>query len=122
MTTILIYNISGPELKKLKALCAGKGVRARAVRPEEYGEPTGALCSLRERTGTPAPSGSVGQMLIFSGFGEKQLDMMLAELDTARLCKSAVKAVLTQYNISWDAVKLYSELSLEHEKMMDSRQ
>ena len=117
MAVLLIYNISGPELKRLKTLCAKKSVRARAVSPDDYGEPVGALCSLRERTGAPAPGGEVGQMLVFAGFGENQLDMLLAELDTVRVGKNAIKAAVTRYNAAWDSVRLWQELSREHEEM-----
>ena len=117
MAVLLIYNISGPELKRLKTLCAKKSVRARAVSPGDYGEPVGALCSLRERTGAPAPDGEVGQMLVFAGFGENQLDMLLAELDTVRIGKNAIKAAVTRYNAAWDSVRLWQELSREHEEM-----
>lgn len=44
--TVLAYNFEGAELKKLKKLCSGRGVRLRAVAPGDFSQPVGALCGL----------------------------------------------------------------------------
>lgn len=117
MALLLIYNISGRELKKLKQLCAGKSIRARLVAPSEYGEKLGALCGRLPRKGAQAVMNDIGEMLIFADFGENQLDMLLSELDTARICKTAIKASLTPYNAVWDSIRLWTELCRERDEM-----
>ena len=112
--TVLAFGLDAAELKGLKAACARKSVRLRRVLPEEYGQSIGALCGTGRRREDAAPGGAVpGPMLVFAHFREKQLDMFLSELRTARLGLGALKAVLTPTNAQWNAAALYAELARE---------
>ena len=112
---VLAYNIAGPELKKLKKICAGKSVRVRAVTPEDFTQPVGALCGVEKRLESPAPeSGELTEkLLVLTHMTQRQLDSLLTELRTARLCTGALKAVLTPTNAKWSSYKLYAELKRE---------
>lgn len=113
-TILLAYNFEGAELKALKTLCARKSVRLRRVIPEEYAQPVGAFCGVEKRVEKAAEDGPrPGKMLVFAGFGEKQLDMFLTELKTARVGGGAMKAVLTPANAKWDSYALFTELAKE---------
>ena len=116
--TVLAFGFDAAELKGLKALCAKKSVRFRGVSPEDYGQSIGALCGADRRLAGAAPGGALpGPMLVFAHFREKQLDMFLSELQTARLGRDALKAVLTPTNAQWDAAALYAELSRERNQV-----
>ena len=113
---LLVFGYEGAELKKLKALCREKSIRMKNVDEAEAGQKLGALCSLRERE--EAASGEApGQMLVFARFGDRQLDMLLAAIRTARLGADAVKAVLTPDNAAWRACDLYRELIKERNEL-----
>ena len=112
--TVLAFGLDAAELKGLKAACARKNVRLRKVLPEEYGQSIGALCGESPRREDAVPGCALpGAMLVFAHFREKQLDMFLSELRTARLGLGALKAVLTPTNAQWDAAALYAGLARE---------
>ena len=112
--TVLAYGLDAAELKGLKAACARKSVRLRRVLPPDCGQSIGALCGVGRRREDVSPGGALpGPMLVFAHFREKQLDMFLSELRTARLGLGALKAVLTPTNAQWDAAALYAELARE---------
>ena len=111
---VLAFGLDAAELKGLKAACARKSVRLRRATPADCGQSIGALCGAAKRREDAAPGGALpGPMLVFAHFREKQLDMFLSELRTARLGKDALKAVLTPTNAQWDAAALYAELARE---------
>lgn len=117
---VLAYNFEGAELKKLKKLCAGKGIRARAVAPEDWGQPVGALC-LAEKRVQDAPASAVEEkMLVLARLTQRQLDSLLAEMRTARVGAGALKAVLTASNAAWNADRLCRELRREREAVNEA--
>lgn len=116
--TVLAFGFDAAELKGLKAACARKSVRLRRVLPEDQGQSIGALCGAAGRQEDAAPGGALpGPMLVFAHFRDRQLDMFLSELRTARLGRDALKAVLTPTNAQWSAAVLYAELAREKTQM-----
>ena len=67
---------------------------------------------LEDYTGAPLD----GRMLVFCEMDE-ELGDVLAALREAGIGSDCLKAVLTEHNREWDAVKLYGELRREHLKM-----
>lgn len=57
------------------------------------------------------------EMLIFCGFGDKELDDFLAAWRRAGILPVALKAVVTPYNIGWSLYELAAELEKEHREM-----
>lgn len=113
---VLAYNFDGAELKKLKKLCSGKGIRCRAVAAEDFAQPVGALCGVEKRLDDPPPAVPVAdQILVLARLAPRQLDALLAELRTARVAAAALKAVLTPANAKWSADRLCMELKRERE-------
>ena len=113
---VLAYNFTGAELKKLKKICSGKLARVRAVAPEDFAQPVGALCGVEKRIEPPPPAAPVSeQILVLANFAPRQLDALLADLRTARVGTAALKAVLTPTNAKWSADKLCMELLKERE-------
>lgn len=113
---VLAYNFDGAELKKLKKLCSGKLARVRAVAPEDFSQPIGALCGVEKRVEPPPPAAPVDeQILVLAHFAPRQLDALLADLRTARVGTAALKAVLTPTNAKWNADRLCAELRRERD-------
>ena len=67
---------------------------------------------LEDYTGAPLD----GRMLVFCEMDE-ELGDVLAALREAGIGSDCLKAVLTEHNREWDAVKLYGALRREHLKM-----
>lgn len=112
---VLAYNFGGAELKKLKKLCSGKLARVRAVAPEDFAQPIGALCGVEKRIENPPAAPMSEQILVLAHFAPRQLDALLAEMRTARVATAALKAVLTPTNAKWSADRLCAELLKERE-------
>ena len=116
--TVLAFGFGAAELKGLKALCAKKSVRLRRVLPEDHGQSIGALCLAARRSEDATPGGVLpGPMLVFAHFRDRQLDMFLSELQTARLGRSALKAALTPTNAQWSPAALYAELTRDRNQV-----
>ena len=115
--TVLIYGVEPRQSKRLRELFAKKGVRAKTVRAEEYGEAVGALCGAAKRTGAAPTDAKMSPMLVFCRCAARQLDMLLTEMRTARLCTDALRAVLTDTNAAWSGERLCAELERERAGM-----
>lgn len=115
--TVLAYNLEPAELKKLKKICAGNGARVRRAAPEDFSQPTGALCGVEKRISPSAPEGGGldEKLLVLAHFAPRQLDALLAGLRTARVCTDTLKAVLTPANAKWDAYRLCAQLQRERQ-------
>jgi len=114
---ILAYNLEATELKKLKKICRGKGVRVRTVTPEDCAQPVGALCGVEKRTEASNGAAPDEKMLVLAHLTGGQLDSLLSEIRTARIAPDALKAVLTPSNAKWSAVRLAEELKKERDSL-----
>lgn len=115
---LLMYNLENEKGVRLRMICLKLKIRARGVKPEEYGQPVGALAGALPPTSSPAPAeGFSGEMLVFANFSEALLNRYLAELRAARMPGVALKAVLTPTNMHWNSAQLFEELGKEHEAM-----
>lgn len=114
---VLAYNFEGAELKKLKKLCADKGVRLRSVQPEDFAQPVGALCGVEKRAEGVTGVSVEEKLLVLARLAPRQLEALLAEMRTARVGAGALKAVLTPTNGKWSADRLCRELRRERDAM-----
>ncbi len=120
-SSLLAYHFDGKELKALRALCRQKDVRLRAVKPEDYFQPIGALCGTEKRIECdPDAPALAGPMLVFCRFPEKQFSAFYTLVRNAKLGTNALKAVLTETNAKWDAYTLYAQLADEQSKMREA--
>ena len=93
----------------------------------DYGKTLAILAGLEEpdhggsrenrNAGTAA---AVGRMALLCGLRE-QLDQILPALSGAGAGTNCLKAVLTESNRTWTPVRLYRELSEEHQAMQAAR-
>ena len=120
-STVILYGFAGPEGKKIKTLCARMGLRLRQVRPEEAGQPVGAFAGAAAFQETAESVEMPGEMMVLAGLTDRQIEVFLSGLRTARVARGTLKAVLTPTNRSWTSAQLYQELCREHEAMQAGR-
>ena len=115
MKHVLLYNLSGIKLKKIKVCLARLGLRARIVDLGELGLPIGQLAGLEGFDSLPPESGEPfhNEIMVLNGLTERQLDALLTSLRTARV-PVTLKAVVTEHNAAWSGYRLCRELLLEH--------
>lgn len=118
---ILFYNLDNETGKSLKLICVKNKIKIKNVTKSQYRETLGALAGLSDAGGIiDAPSAQTDfsdEMLVFCNFDNRLLDTFLLEIKKNRLKRIALKAVLTEQNISWDSCTLHAELVKEHEAM-----
>ena len=112
MSKVLLYNITGEKLAKIRRAAAMLGHEVIEVPPESFGHPLGLLLGLEGF----APSETA------ESFGEEMLVMETLSsplLDALRIGGTpvALKAVVTEQNRQWSAAALCRELRREHEAM-----
>lgn len=113
--TILVFNVPGDKLSKLRFTCMRLGIQVRPVDAVDYGQTIAALCGMAERTDTPAPEETFSEdMLVMANFTQQLANRLLAALKQARL-PIRLKAVVTPTNAQWNAVQLHRELTAERE-------
>lgn len=89
-------------------------LRMRVVNPEQYHIALGELAVGKGEAGEPAEV-LPEPMLVFCGLNSALLHQVLEVLRLAQLPPIAMKAVLTETNLSWDTHQLYEELLKERE-------
>ena len=119
MAQVLLFNIRGDKLRKIRMLLFKLGLRCVVVAPEDFSRTLGALCGRAEDApavrADEAPAFE-GEMLVMDGLSPVQFHGLLDALRRERAAV-ALKAVVTESNARWSAARLYCELSAEHEVM-----
>ncbi len=113
MSKILLYNIAGEKLMKIRICALRLGLEAVEVPASDFHQPLVRLLGME--TG-PVPAEAEepfsDEMLIMETFSSPLLDAM-------RSCGAtvALKAVVTEQNCRWSGAALCRELRKEHEAM-----
>ena len=115
--TLLAFAVSDDRLSRLRFGCMKLGILVKPVAPEDHAQPLGALLGLQERTDAAPESSPVGEMLVMAAFDDALVNRFLAELRQMRIPPFRLKAMLTPTNATWNAHRLYAELSAEHAAM-----
>lgn len=119
--TILLYHFTDEErLRKVKRALLPMGIRLKAVRREEYLHPLGYLAGVKEIGPAEAVYGGGDfeqEMMVMAGLTSQRVDAVILALRKSGVGRVNYKAVLTPANQFWDSVKLYGEISQEHEAM-----
>ena len=119
MPTLLLFNIAPPKRAKMQVIALRCACRMQVVPPERHGAKLEEILSgSAGETGEPAFS---EELLVMSGLGERQMDVLLTELRRQRI-PIALKAVVTPTNAGWTAAELYTELCREREAFAAGRQ
>lgn len=108
---------------KLKGVLVQMGVRMKTVTEEQTGCRVGFLAGLPGFEETDrGEAGSVdGEVLVMKNFSGKRMDELFLRMRKAGIPGIALKAVLTQQNVSWTFYELYRELQREHSAMSAMR-
>ena len=121
-TVLYYYPEATEEVRLAKTVCAILGVRIRKIEKEQLGEKVGGLAGIMEKTEEvekEAPLVDIGDsIMVFCGFSEKRLDMLLMRLSKAGVSRKGYKAILTPSNAAWSFQALYEELKKEREAIL----
>ena len=117
---VLLFNVKTEKTKRIRMVCNCLNIQAVTVSPGQYGETLGALAGITGMKKTKirySPALFSKEMMVFSGIDSGSLDEFLERYRAALIPVIPLKAVLTPYNIQWDAQQLYRELEKEHKEM-----
>ncbi len=119
--TILLYNFSDADrLKKAQRALMPLGLRIKKVDREDYLQPVGYLAGKKDIEPVDAVYDGdefAEEMIVMAGLSSKKIDNVIAALRKAGVGRIDYKAVLTDTNEHWDSVRLYNEISGEHEAL-----
>ena len=119
MAQILLFNIRGDKLRKIRPLSLKLGLRCVEVTPEDFSKTLGALCGRADSAEAGVADDALtvgGEMLVMDSLSVAQFHALLDGLRRERAAV-ALKAVVTESNARWSAGRLYRELSAEHQAM-----
>ena len=112
MSKVLLYNITGEKLAKIRRAAAMLGHEVIEVPPESFGHPLGLLLGLEGFAPSETAESFGEEMLVMETLSSPLLDMLRASGAAI-----ALKAVVTEQNRSWSSAALCRELRREHEAM-----
>ena len=114
--TILAFNLSAEALKTLQTPCQAMGLRLKAVPPDGFSLPLGAMLGLPAAASPVQPSAANfdDPMLVMCGLEESAMNGFLTALRYLPLPPIPLKAVLTPTNAAWNALTLHEALAQEH--------
>ena len=121
--TVLTFNLPPDVHARIRGLAAAIGVRVKAVPPESFSMPLGAMLGIPAGPAN-APAEAEGfsdPMLLMCNLDEARFNRFLQLLRGPGLPRIPLKAVLTPHHAGWNALQLHAELAREHEAMTRGR-
>lgn len=119
--TVLLYNFKDSmRNRKITLALMPLGLRLKKVEKENYNQPIGYVAGIKgiEASNEVYKGEELeDEMLIMVGMKNAQIDALIMAFRKNGIPKVNYKAVLTDTNQYWDALKLYQELKLEHDTM-----
>lgn len=112
MARILLYNIRGEKLKKIRTASALLGITPIEVPEDAHAHPVGYLLGYEGFAPSDAAEHFDDEMLVMELLFSPLLDYMRKSGATVVL-----KAVVTEQNRAWSGAALCRELQREHEAM-----
>lgn len=122
--TVLTFNLAPEDFARLRALAASLDIRVKAVPPESFTLPLGAMLGIPVNAANAPAAGEnfTEPMLLMCNLDAARFDRFLALLRSPGLPRIPLKAVLTPHNVGWSAIRLHGELRAEHEAMGHARE
>ena len=124
---LLIYHMDEVRTQALEGLCAALDIEPVRVDASSYGAPVGLLSGTADLKELSAGAGAMAgqmsvqpvseEMIVMSGFTEKQFNRLLDGLKETNL-RIALKAVETPTSRYWTGEMLQSELKKEREAFL----
>lgn len=121
MASILLFNLNDPEKQTAIRLTALRyGVPCFDIAPEQQGQTIEMLLTGKSVLSAPCKNPFSDEMMVMNGLASEAFHGML---DTLRREGKSVrlKAVVTDHNITWTALRLYREISAEAAVMEKNR-
>lgn len=110
MSKVLLYNITGDKLTKIRAAALRLGLEAVVVPREDFAHPLGYLLGEAGFAPAQTPEGFEDEMLVMQTLSSPLLDALRREGAPV-----ALKAVVTEQNRRWSSATLCRELRQEYE-------
>ena len=122
---VLLFHVSGEKASQIKELCNKMQITVVPVKDSMWGQSLGSLAGIKGiAQSSPGSSavplslaGASMEMMVFSGIPSNELDAFLANYREAGIPMIPLKAIITPYNIFWNAAQLYQELQKEHSQL-----
>lgn len=112
MAKVLLYNIKGEKLMKIRSAAALLGIAAVEVPEDAQAHPIGCMMGYEGFALSDAEERFADEMLVMETLFSPLLDYMRKNGATV-----ALKAVVTEQNKAWSGAALCRELQREHEAM-----
>lgn len=122
--TVLLINFKdNQKLQKVQRALLPLRIKMKVVTPDEFCQPIGYLAGVKEIMPveiTTEKTELEKEMLVFAAIDGDLLQYILQALRKAGTPVD-YKAVLTEYNLTWNCMQLYRELEQEHLAYLQSR-
>lgn len=119
--TVLLINFQDEkQLRDLKMILFTLKIRMKKVEKKSYLQQIGCLVGLKDmEEAAECYEGEELQkeMMVFAGIPNQKLDQILSMMRKNGVKRVDYKAILTETNKTWTVLKLYEEISKEHEQM-----
>ena len=115
MEKVLLYNITGEKLTKIRTAAGLLGLEAVTVPETDFGHPVGYVLGCAGFQPSESAERFDDEMLVMETLCSPLLDYMRKSGAAV-----ALKAVVTEQNRSWSGAALCRELRREHEAMRDA--
>lgn len=121
---LIIYNIDNQDKEKqIISLCRQLGYNTRKIKKTDVDSSIGAIAGIKipntmQKRDKVHAGYKLPEVIIFCGVSDRELDIFLAEYKKAEIQPVALKAVMTQHNITWSIYELVQELQRERIAMM----
>ena len=112
MARLLLYNIHGEKLEKIRTAAALLGITSIMVPEDAHAHPVGYLLGYEGFAPSDAAERIDDEMLVMESLFSPLLDYMRKSGAAV-----ALKAVVTEQNRAWSGAALCRELQREHEAM-----
>lgn len=112
MARLLLYNIHGEKLEKIRTAAVLLGITPIMVPEDAHAHPVGYLLGYEGFAPSDAAESFASEMLVMEALFSPLLDYMRKSGAAV-----ALKAVVTEQNRAWSGAALCRELQREHEAM-----
>lgn len=119
--TVLMFAIPDKGVRNdVRNLFASLKVQVKYIERPQYNRTLASLAGLQPMKDLPLPydGPEFGEpLLIFAGFEDKKLGLIIDALKSYDKCKFPLKAVMTETSRNWAAAYAYIHIKAEHESL-----
>lgn len=130
--TILLYHFKKETEQKIKKICLQLGIKVKYIDREQYSIPIGMILIMNpvktinkeKELNTKVifdqekKQEILEEMMVLAGFSDERMDRFFARMKKMEIPEIKLKAVITEYNKTWNGIKLYQELKKEQQELL----